>query len=59
MRLAEGARGINFSTNTAPHPNSMPFEVRWYYPETPGVMRRTKGGKDYAAIDAAVTNRQP
>jgi hypothetical protein len=59
MPLAEGARGIDFSTNTAPHPKSMPFEVRWYYQETPGVMRRTKGGTEYAAIDAAVTNRQP
>ena len=59
MRLAEGARGIDFTTNTAPHPNSMPFEVRWYYPQTVGVMLRMKKGKEYAAIDAAVTNRQP
>jgi|SRR5580692_433473 hypothetical protein len=57
--LADGDRGIDFTTTTAPHNASMPFEVRWYYPLTPGVMLRTRDGIDYAAIDAIVTNKQP
>lgn len=58
--LGPGQRGIDFTTTTAPHfPRSTPIEVRWYYPDTPGVMHRTKAGVDYAAIDADVTNKQP
>jgi hypothetical protein len=34
-------------------------QVRWYHPHTPGVMLRQKNGIDYAAIPAAVTNKQP
>jgi len=52
-------RGIQFTTDIAPHPNQSPFEARWYYPNTPGVMLRTKGGQDYACITAKVTNYQP
>lgn len=51
-------RGIQFTTDIAPHPNQSPFEARWYYPDTPGVMRRTKGGRDYAAITAIIANHQ-
>lgn len=51
-------RGIQFTTDIAPHPNQSPFEARWYYPLTPGVTKRTKNGQDYACITAAVTNHQ-
>jgi hypothetical protein len=57
--LVAGQRGIDFATRTAPHPHSMPFEVRWYHPETIGVVLRSRGGSDFACIDAAVTNNQP
>jgi hypothetical protein len=52
-------RGIQFTTEILPHPNQSPFEAHWYYPNTPGVMLRSKGGQDYAAITASVINLQP
>lgn len=57
--LAAGVRGIDFMTPTEPHPNSNPFDVLWYYPETPGVMLRVRSGIDYACIQATITNKQP
>jgi hypothetical protein len=56
---ALAGRGIQFTTTVSPHPNQSPFEARWYYPNTPGVMLRSKEGQDYAAISAAITNLQP
>jgi hypothetical protein len=52
-------RGIEFITNTAPHPNASPFEARWYLTRTPGVVLRQKGGEDFACILARVKNMQP
>jgi hypothetical protein len=52
-------RGIQFTTTISPHPNQSPLEAHWYYPNTPGVMLRSKGGQDYAAITATIVNLQP
>jgi hypothetical protein len=52
-------RGIQFTTETPPHPNQSPLEARWYYPDTLGVMLRQKDGQDYAAISALIENLQP
>lgn len=52
-------RGIEFTTDIAPHPNSSPFEVRWYLRLTAGVQRRCKGGEEFACIIAVVKNLQP
>jgi hypothetical protein len=57
--LRGGARGIEFTTETAPHPNWSPFEVRWYLTLTPGVQRRWHNGEEFACILANVTNLQP
>lgn len=35
-------RGIEFTTKIPPHPNQSPLEAHWYYPNTPGVMLRSK-----------------
>jgi hypothetical protein len=52
-------RGIEFTTQIKPHPNSAPHEVRWYLRRTPGVELRRKNGEDYACIKAVVDNHQP
>jgi hypothetical protein len=52
-------RGIEFITETAPHPNASPFEARWYLTRTPGVLLRQKSGEDFACILASVKNMQP
>jgi hypothetical protein len=58
--LPAGQRGIEFYTQIAPDPaSSTPFEVRWYYPQTPGVALCRGNPHDYAVVKAAVTNRQP
>jgi hypothetical protein len=59
--LPAGERGIEFKTEVLPERGSgTPYEARWYYPQTPGTMLRTKGNIDYAAIPALeVVNRQP
>jgi len=57
--LRGNARGIEFKTDTAPHPNGSPFEARWYLTRTPGVLHRQEAGEDFACILAAVTNKQP
>jgi len=57
--LKKARRGIEFTTDTAPHPNSSPFEVRWYLTRTPGVLHRCAGGEDFACIVADIINMQP
>lgn len=59
--LHPGDRGIDFTTSLAPDPiYSAPHEYRWYYPQTPGVFRRTNANNDdFAAIPAVVVNKQP
>lgn len=52
-------RGIEFTTDTNPHPGGTPLEARWFLTQTPGVLARTKLGKDYACILADVINKQP
>jgi hypothetical protein len=58
-KLFTNARGIEFSTSIAPHPNGSPLEVRWYLNHTAGVLKRTKDGLEFACVTAAVTNKQP
>lgn len=58
-RLRAGVRGIEFTTETMPHPNGSPFEARWYLSKTPGVVPRHKNGVDYACVYADVDNYQP
>ena len=57
--LAATQRGIEFTTNTEPHANGSPYEIRWYLNLTPGVLLRQKDGEDFACILADVDNRQP
>ena len=57
--LLGNQRGIEFSTEIAPHPNGSPFEVRWYLHHTVGVQRRCKSGEEFACITAVVKNLQP
>jgi len=57
-RLKTGDRGIQFTTDTAPHPDGSPFEARWYLTRTPGVLCRRKGADVYACILADVENHQ-
>ena len=52
-------RGIEFTTDTKPHPNYSPFEARWYLKLTEGVQLRRKGDEDFACILADVKNMQP
>jgi hypothetical protein len=52
-------RGIEFTTEIAPHPNASPFEARWYLTRTPGVLLRQKEGEDFACILAIIKNMQP
>lgn len=55
-----GQRGIEFTTSVEPHRGSgSPYEARWYYPDTPGVLLRTMNNEDFAAIPADVINMQP
>ena len=56
--LAADRRGIEFTTDTTPHPNGSPYEIRWYLIRTPGVLLRQKDGEDFACILADVENRQ-
>jgi hypothetical protein len=59
-RLPKKVRGIEFTSSVAPERGSgTPYEARWYHPDTPGVLGRTKNGEDFAAIPADVTNKQP
>jgi hypothetical protein len=58
-RLMADRRGIEFTTEIAPHPTGSPFEARWYLTRTPGVQLRQKEGQDYACIIAVVDNHQP
>jgi hypothetical protein len=55
----KNGRGIEFTTDIAPHPNGSPFEVRWYMTRTPGVQRRYRDGEEFACILVIVTNLQP
>ena len=57
--LRDGSRGIQFSTNVAPHKNGSPYEVRWYLELTEGVELRKKCGEDFACIAAEIENFQP
>lgn len=58
--LPGGQRGIEFHTEVPPDPgSSTPFEVRWYYPQTPGVALRSGNPHDYAVVKATIINRQP
>jgi hypothetical protein len=57
-RLKTGGRGIEFTTDTAPHSNGSPFEARWYLTLTPGVLCSRKNGIDHACILADVENHQ-
>lgn len=57
--LKKAERGIEFTTDTIPHPNGSPFEARWYLTRTPGVLRRFEGGEEFACILADVKNMQP
>lgn len=53
--LPANERGIEFETTTAPTKGcGTPFEARWYL-GTPGVIKRTVVGIDYAIIKATVT----
>ena len=52
-------RGIEFTTEIVPHPNSSPLEARWYLRLTAGVQRRCEGGEEFACITAVVKNLQP
>jgi hypothetical protein len=52
-------RGIEFTTEIAPFPNSSPLEGRWYLGITPGVEHRRKDGEDFACVRAMVRNCQP
>jgi hypothetical protein len=53
-------RGIDFTTTILPERGAgTPYEARWYYPQTPGTMLRTRDNLDYSAIPAEVINRQP
>lgn len=58
-RTLQKERGIEFTTETAPHPDGSPFEARWYLNHTPGVLRRYQDGEEFACILAAVKNFQP
>lgn len=55
----QNRRGIDFTTDTEPHPNGSPFEVRWYLNLTPGVLQRFQNEEEFACIKAAITNMQP
>jgi hypothetical protein len=58
--IPAGRPGIEFTTPVEPDRGSgSPYEARWYYPYTPGVLLRTKNNEDFAAIPADVTNLQP
>jgi hypothetical protein len=59
--LPAGQRGVEFTTTVLPQRGSgTPYEARWYYPDTPGVLRRQDANQeDYAAIPAQVINMQP
>jgi hypothetical protein len=57
--LAKNQRGIEFTTETPPHPNGSPIEIRWYLYHTAGVQLRQKDGEDFACILANVKNMQP
>lgn len=56
--LKSSFRGIEFTTETLPHPNGSPFEARWYLTQTPGVELRQKDDEDFACIYADVSNFQ-
>jgi hypothetical protein len=43
-------RGVEFTTNIEPMPNSAPNEARWYLNETPGVQLRQQNHEDFACI---------
>jgi len=51
-------RGIEFTIEIAPHPNSSLFELRRYFYLTAGVQRRCEGGEEFACITAVVKNLQ-
>ena len=60
----KGSRGIEFTTDTHPHPNgtldrNSPFELRWYLGLTPDVLKRVKKNEEFACILADVDNHQP
>jgi hypothetical protein len=59
LGLPRTERGIEFSTDIAPHPNSAPNIVKWYLTHTPGVQSRQKNGKDFACISAEIRLCQP
>jgi hypothetical protein len=60
-QLQAGVRGIEFTTPIAPDQHySAPHEFRWYFPQTPGVRRKTDSdNNNFAVISAYVVNKQP
>jgi hypothetical protein len=58
--IPAGQRGIEFDTPIAPQKGSgSPYEAKWYYPHTQGVIQKTQNSVDYAVISATVRNYQP
>jgi hypothetical protein len=53
-------RGVEFTTDIEPKPDSAPNEARWYLEWTPGVQLRQKNGEDFACISVtSFRNAQP
>lgn len=53
-------RGVEFTTEIDPQPNSAPNEVRWYWQWCDGVELRQVNGEDFACIRwTTFTNKQP
>ena len=60
LKLPQGRRGIEFSTDIESAQGSCPIELRWYLGLTPGVEERCDDqGAIYACISAEVVNFQP
>jgi hypothetical protein len=59
--LPTGERGVEFDTDIPPERGSGgPREARWYFPNTPRVMLRSRNGEDFACISVSrFVNRQP
>jgi hypothetical protein len=53
--LPAGARGIEFTTSTAPTPGTSTPTVAYWHIGTPGVRTLTSGGIQFAVISATIT----
>ncbi|MAU96830.1 MAG: hypothetical protein CMP81_13235 [Fulvimarina sp.] len=54
--LPSGEKGVEFYTDIAPLAGqNTPTWARWNLGHTPGVVHRTRGGVDYAAIPVEIT----